>query len=88
MVFPQTGILFQGETDYELYLYRTNYISNLLHSGVDLRFVQAQVGHTDVTTALKYYYRITENIETRKQALLPSLAKLEMSIRVESVWNQ
>ena len=53
-----------------------------------MRFVQAQVGHTDVTTALKYYYRITENIETRKQALLPSLAKLEMSIRVESVWNQ
>ena len=76
MVFPQTGILFQGETDYELYLYRTNYISNLLHSGVDLRFVQAQVGHTDVTTTLKYYDRIVEDFAARREALLPSLEKL------------
>ena len=55
---------------------RKNYISNLLHSGVDPKFVQVQVGHTDVTTTLKYYDRITEDFETRKQALLPSLSKL------------
>ncbi len=55
---------------------RKNYISNLLHSGVDPKFVQAQVGHTDVTTTLKYYDRIVEDFETRKEALLPSLSKL------------
>jgi len=55
---------------------RKNYISNLLHSGVDPKFVQAQVGHTEVTTTLKYYDRIVEDFETRRQALLPSLEKL------------
>ena len=55
---------------------RKNYISNLLHSGVDPKFVQAQVGHTDVTTTLKYYDRIVEDFAARREALLPSLEKL------------
>lgn len=55
---------------------RKNYISNLLHLGVDPKFVQVQVGHTDVTTTLKYYNRIVEDYSARREALLPSLEKL------------
>ena len=34
------------------------------------------MGHTDVTTTLKYYDRIVEDFATRREALLLSLEKL------------
>ena len=55
---------------------RKNYASTLLHSGIEPKFVQAQLGHTDLHTTLSYYDRDVEEFEERKAALLPVLEKM------------
>ena len=52
---------------------RKNYASTLLHSGVEPKFVQAQMGHTDLHTTLQYYNRDVEELEMKRKALLPIL---------------
>lgn len=55
---------------------RKNYASTLLHSGIEPKFVQAQMGHTDLHTTLSYYDRDVEEFDKRKAALLPVLEKM------------
>ena len=55
---------------------RKNYASTLLHSGVDPKLVQEQMGHQDLKTTINYYDRDIEGFEAMRKALLPVLAKL------------
>jgi len=55
---------------------RKNYASSLLHSGVDPKLVQEQMGHRDLKTTINYYDRDVEELEEMRKALLPVLEKL------------
>lgn len=55
---------------------RKNYASTLLHSGIEPKYVQAQMGHTDLHTTLSYYDRDVEEFDRKKKALLPVLETL------------
>lgn len=55
---------------------RKNYASILLHAGVEPKFVQAQMGHTDIHTTLSYYDRDVEDLDKKREALLPVLEKM------------
>ena len=55
---------------------RKNYCSNLLHAKVEPKFVQEQMGHSDLHTTLTYYDRETEEFEEKKAILLPVLDKM------------
>ena len=55
---------------------RKNYASSLLHSGVDPKLVQEQMGHQDLKTTINYYDHDVEELEEMRKALLPVLEKL------------
>lgn len=55
---------------------RKNYASTLLHAGVEPKYVQAQMGHKDISTTLQYYDRDVEEFDQKRDALLPVLEKL------------
>ncbi len=55
---------------------RKNYCSTLLHAKIEPKFVQGQMGHSDLQTTLKYYDRETEEFEEKKSALLSILDKM------------
>ena len=55
---------------------RKNYCSTLLHSGVEPKLVQMQMGHSDIHTTLTYYDRDITGLEDKKTALIPVLDEM------------
>ncbi|MDY5835796.1 MAG: site-specific integrase [Eubacteriales bacterium] len=61
--------------NFSLYDFRHTFATNMVAAGMSATMLQAIMGHTEITTTLKYYTEVTEEMENEAKLLMEAILK-------------
>lgn len=74
------AVEFIGKPDYSFHCLRHTYASFLIANDIPIKFVQEQLGHSDITTTMKIYGHIMPSIREKAMQIFDKINKYEQNM--------